>query len=715
MGSDFYSSSWYRVAALAPRLSPKASISRHRYRGEAWYVLSDTTANRVHRFTPQTYFLLGQMDGRRTLDQIWNTALERLGDDAPTQDELIQLLGQLHAADVIECDVPPDSVELFERFNRTSSQRRWMQLRNPLFLRLPLWDPDRFLEATLPSIGRLFGWPGLLLWAVLVFPALLLVGVHWSALTENLSDRVLATGNLVLLWSVFPVVKLLHELGHAWATKARGGEVHEMGIMFMVFMPIPYVDSTAANGLRSKWARAGIGAAGMLVETALAAVAMFAWVQLEPGLLRAVCFNVLLIAGMSTVVFNINPLLRYDGYYILADLIEMPNLATRSQRWLVEQVDRLLFRTPSPRPMRTVPGEAVWLALYAPLSAVYRLVVMVSIALFVATKFFIIGVALALWAVAQSVVWPIAKGLWHVAGSDALRRQRGPAVAATLVLAGVAALLLFVVPAPYLVVNEGVVWLPDDAQVRARSAGFVERVAMTTGQGTSTGDVVLRARDPALAAQAEAQAARLDELDARLKSQWFTDRVQAEITRQALTAEQAAMDRLDSEREGLIVRTRAAGTLILPRAVDLPGRHLRKGELIGWVGAPEHRLVRVVVGQADIESMRGRLRSVTVRLAPDSARVLAAHLVREVPAARDELPSKALAVEGGGVHAVDPRDPNGLKTLERVFQFDVALDEAPVAAPLGARAWVRFAFEPEPLGHQLWRRVRQAFLSRFDL
>ena len=141
----------------------------------------------------------------------------------------------------------------------------------------------------------------------------------------------LSAQNLLLLWLVFPVIKLLHELGHAYAAKAGGGEVHEMGMMLLVFMPVPYVDATAAGGFRSKWRRALVGAAGMLVELFIASLCMFVWVLVEPGVMRAVAFNVMLIAGVSTVVFNGNPLLRFDGYYILSDLIEIPNLAHARQ------------------------------------------------------------------------------------------------------------------------------------------------------------------------------------------------------------------------------------------------------------------------------------------------------------------------------------------------------------------------------------------------
>ena len=117
-----FSNLWYRVSSLRPRLSNIARLSRHRYRGESWYVLHDVVTGRVHRFTPQTYYLLARMDGTCTLEEIWSTALERLGDNAPTQDELIRLVGQLHAADVIQCDIPPETAELIER--RDKEQRR---------------------------------------------------------------------------------------------------------------------------------------------------------------------------------------------------------------------------------------------------------------------------------------------------------------------------------------------------------------------------------------------------------------------------------------------------------------------------------------------------------------------------------------------------------------------------------------------------------------
>ena len=168
--------------------------------------------------------------------------------------------------------------------------------------------------------------------------------LHWPELTENVADRVLATHNLILLWLCFPLIKLLHELGHAYTTKLGGGEVHDMGLILLVFTPVPYVEASAASGFRSKWRRVLVGAAGMLVETFIAALAMFIWVAAEPGVLRAVAFNIMLIAGVSTLVFNANPLLRFDGYYILSDLIEIPNLSQRANRYWRYLAEKYVFR-----------------------------------------------------------------------------------------------------------------------------------------------------------------------------------------------------------------------------------------------------------------------------------------------------------------------------------------------------------------------------------
>jgi putative peptide zinc metalloprotease protein len=712
--AEFFSPNWYRVAALKPQLNAGVRVARHRYRGESWYVLLDPASGKSHRVTPQTQSLIAQMDGQHALDAIWLAALERLGDDAPTQDEMIALLGQLHTADILQFDVSPDSAELFDRHDRTERNRIVSRFRSPLALRLPLWDPDRFLARTLPLMRPLFGKAGMLLWLALVLPALVLTGVHWNDLTNNFTDRVLSSGNLLLLWFTFPIVKALHELGHGYATKVRGGAVHEIGVMFIVFAPVPYVDSSRANAFRSKWQRAGVGAAGMLVETALASIALFVWLAVEPGLVRALCFNVMVIAGVSTVVFNLNPLLRFDGYYMLCDAIEMPNLAQRSQRFFTEWADRRLFGVPPAQPQRILPGERPWLALYAPVSALYRLFVMATIALFAATQFFFIGIALAVWTVLQGVVWPVGKGLWHVAAGPGLQRRRVAAVGTAAFGLSVVALLLFAVPAPYRAVSEGVVWVPDDAQLRAQSAGFVQAVKAAAGSRVRSGDPVLQLGDPALVAQLEVQEAKVDELQARVASEMFTEPVKAELSRKALQSEEAMLQRLLDEAGQQTLRARADGQLTLPRAGDIEGRWLRKGDLVGYVSDGRERLVRVVVGQDDIDALRLRLQSVSVRLAAHPQDVLGARVVREVPAGRDELPSRALAPVGGGTHATDPRDQQGAKTLSRVFQFDLELAAA-ADAPLGSRAHVRLEFTPMPLGQQAWLRVRQLFLSRFDV
>ena len=716
MGSEpFLSSSWYRVARLRPKLRDHARIRRHRYRGRIWYVLDDRLSSRVHRLSPSAYIFVALMDGRRTVDDLWSNVVRQNGESAPTQDEIVHLLAQLHASDLLQSDISPDSLEVFDRFVTQKRTRLKQMLLNPMSLRLPIFDPDPFLERTLPLVRPLLGWFGGLLWFAVVIPALVLAAGRWSELSENVTDRLLATENLLLLSLVFPVVKLLHELGHGYATKVFGGAVHEFGIMLIMGMPTPYVDASSSSGFRNKSRRALVGAAGMIVEVFVAALALHVWRIAEPGAVRTLCFNVITVAGVSTLIFNGNPLMRYDGYYILIDVLEIPNLASRSAQLWRAMVDKYAFRVADARIPAGASGELKWLVSYAPAAFMYRMSIQFGIALFLAGRFFFIGVFLASWTVVTGVLIPVFNSLKYVATSRTLQKHRARAVGLTAGLAAAAVIMLAIFPFPLHTVSEGVVWLPDNAILRAGTDGFVRRLLVPPDTIVRAGDALIETQEPQLEANVETLTWRVEELQSALDAARFRDRPGAEVAAIDLASAKSELARQDERARHLVARSEADGTFVLAKSEDMPGRFFRQGEVLGYVTPASSNIVRVVVPQDDIELVRNSLRGVSVKLTGRVWETNSARLVREVPAASSELPSKALSTAGGGSFAVDPGDRESRKTLQRYFQFDIELPPEAAAIAFGSRVYVRFEHESEPLGFQLFRRLRQLFLARLNV
>ena len=383
MSDSFFSPSWYRVAELKPRLRSHAQLHRHEYRGRVWYILQDLAGGKSHRFSPAAWRFIGLMDGRLTVQELWDAVSRDSGDDAPTQDEVIRLLGQLHAADALICDVMPDSEELFRRFGKHERMKLKQRLWTPLAVRFPLFDPEQFLERSYPGVRFLFSWFGAVLWLAVVGTGAVMAASHWGDLTEGIVDRALTPQNLVLLWFVYPLVKALHELGHGYAAKYAGGEVHEIGIMLLVLVPVPYVDVSSTWGVRDKRKRMLVGAAGIAVELFLGALAMFVWLNAESGAVHAIAYNVMLISGVSTLLFNGNPLLKFDGYYVLSDAIEIPNLATRSNKYLGYLIQRYLFGLKNADSPAETRGERVWFVIYGIAAFLYRMFIMFVIILYI--------------------------------------------------------------------------------------------------------------------------------------------------------------------------------------------------------------------------------------------------------------------------------------------------------------------------------------------
>jgi putative peptide zinc metalloprotease protein len=430
---------------------------------------------------------------------------------------------------------------------------------------------------------------------------------------------------------------------------------------------------------------------------------------------RAILYNVMVIAGLSTLLFNGNPLMRYDAYYILADLTEMPNLASRSLQYWSYCLERYLLGARDREPPQGSRGEKIWMLAYGLASTVYRVVITVLIALFIATRFFFIGVLLAGWAVAVMAVMPVVRMIRHLFTSPRLHANRSRAVGVSLGLAAAVLGFLLFVPTPYHTFAQGVVWLPEESLVRARSKGFLVEYLAQPGMLVAKGDPLARCTDPQLLSDMGIAQAKVAQWTAIYNNQLVADPLKAEITRNTLVAERANLASIQQQVRDLTVRAQTGGTFLVPQMGDQEGRFLREGDLLGYVIGSALPIARVVVPQDAIDRVRVAADQVKVKLIDKPATTLTGHVIRAVPSGDEMLPSRALAVDGGGDIATDPREQRGPKAMERMFQFDVQLDTDPHFTQFGQRVYVRFSHEDEPLFVQWYRDVRLLFLSRFSV
>jgi len=715
MKRSVFSQSWHSVANLRPRLLPHVRLFHHTYRGSRWYVLQDMTSGRHHRISPDSYQFVKDMDGKYTVQELWDKACETGGESIPTQEEVVKLLMQLHSNDLLHCDVTPDSAELFERFTKRKREKWKRWITQPLSLKFPLFNPDALLTKWAQYFAWFFSIKGALLWLLVVIPAIFLAGQYWTELTHNISDQVLSTSNLLVLVLVFPFVKALHEFAHGFAAKVWGGSVHEMGVMFLVFAPIPYVDASSSAAFYSKYRRAVVGLAGMLAEVFIAAIAMYIWVLVEPGVVRAIAFNIMLIAGISTVLINGNPLLRYDGYYILTDLIEIPNLAQRGQRYLTYLSDRYLFGAKELTPPGDSRSEKTWFVSYTILSWLYRIFIFVTIILFIAGEFFFLGVILAIIASIGLFGKPIWKGCKHLVESPTLHRYRARAIKTTIVIIAAIGLFLITVPIPLRTQSEGVVWLPDQAFVRAKTSGFFQHWLVDPGTHVLQGDALLIMENQQLKSELNVAQAKVDEIKARYNAIQFSNPVEANLLLQQLDYEKKTLLEVKKRYEGIIVYANADGVITVQDSQDMEGQYYQKGALLGYVMNQENLVVRVAVLQDNIGLVKNQLESVELRYVDSVSNTYSVSVLREVPSALNELPTPALSPNGGGKIPVDPTDGQGLKTLDRVFFVDLTLPSEKAPNTFGNRVYIRFNHYTEPLIVQAFRRIRQLFLSRFNV
>ncbi len=736
--SSSFSDLWYRVNLTTPRLAPHARLTPQRFGERNVYIIEDPAGGSFYRLSESAYFFVGLLDGQATVEQAWEACCTQLSDAAPTQKECVDVLSKLQYYGLLSGDLPLSTAMVERRQVEVGKRRRRRRFGGALGLSLsiPLINPERFLSSIAYLLRAIFSLPGLICYLLAVAAGTYSLFAHRESLGAYLNGS-LAPENLVWMSLLFIFLRGWHELGHAAACKAMGGRCTEIGLMLIAFLfPFPYCDTSSAWRFPQVYKRVIVSAGGMLFETFIASLAAILWANIAPEytLARTLLFNTVLLSGVTTVLFNANPLLRYDGYFILSDMTGVANLAQRAKEltrylWL-----RFALRVASARAPTVTSVANFWLLLlYDMLATPYRLLVTAGIvlALWSSDQYLTVGTVIAVLAGCIWIVWPALKLIGFLVASPKLLGRRARALLVVGALASIIILPLSLLPVSAPTYATGTIEPVRSAPVRPAEDGFVEQVLVKEGQEVALGDPLFLLRSPELRTQFEqalaTEARALAQSNSAAIRSGTSESTMAQLQ---LVAAQQQRARLEARVHNLTILAAEGGRFTpttLPasaqspsasilRPADLEGRFIGKGTLLGTVISSDQLVVRALVDDAEyayVFSDRALSAVPTsFRVRGDAGVVTTATISRATPMATRSMSQRSLSTSSGGEVDMDPADPDQLTSRSPHFVVELAPSQQRAAWQAGLRARIRFDNPPSPLAAQWWRSFQQRFAQR---
>jgi putative peptide zinc metalloprotease protein len=596
---------------LVVKLRPDLVVQPQFYEGMTHYVIKDPLALKYFRFKIEEYFLLEQFDGKQNLQDVKKAFERKYRPQTISIEDLTRFVAQLHEAGVILIDSPEQAKVLIRRRKKNRWRKVWAFLANILFIKIPIIDPERLLTGMYPYFRWIFSRTFITLSTLSMLLAVSLVGSQWKTFYDKLPDfqSFFNWWTIASFWVCLAVVKIIHEFGHGLTAKHYGGEVHEMGILFLVLTPALYCDVTDSWLLPNKWKRIWISAAGIYVECFLASIATFVWWYSTPGLLNSLAMATMFICSVNTIMFNANPLLRYDGYYVMADWLEIPNLRIKSTQFFgylfQEQVLGLEIPVQSylPRSRRYL------FVTYAIASYVYRWFVTFAILWFLSQvlkpyKLESVSYLLALFSLVPLVGMPFYQIFKFVRTPGRLRKVKKArasafGVAATALVGG-----LLLIPTPLRIQGSMVLKLAKPEEVYAETEGRLVELNVKNGDWVTKDTVLAKLSNPE---KEKERSQRIQDHDVNFsKAQWYrlsSERENRGQTKQfeefaenlepmiAKVLEQIGKLTLISHRDGQVVGSPHKETV---------GQWLKPGKPFCEIGDPRHLEAHLIVDQGDI-------------------------------------------------------------------------------------------------------------------
>ena len=718
LSTQTFSSSWHRVYSLRCELRPSVQVKRQLFDSRVWYVMRDGMNSEWFKISEEAYNFVARMSIDQTIEEVWYKTVESDQNTTLSQEEVIQILAQLHLSNMLIYDQLSDTESFIERFNSKKSQERLSTFLGFMSIKIPLWDPDRLFNKTLPFIKFMFGPIGLFLYLLLIVSGIIAF-LNNKEIIFDPSQGILDFDNLFLLYMGFAVTKSIHEIGHGALCKYFGGEVHIIGLMFILFTPIPYCDASSSWGFRHRRERLLVAAAGIGVELGVAIIALLIWSATAPGLLNSFCYNIMFTASVSTVLFNANPLLRFDGYHILVDILNIPNLFMKSRNQLKYLTKRYILGVRGAKSVAQSFRESIILPAYGIVSMVYWIALMIGIIAFIANQYLDLGLLIAVAVIILTAVVPLLKLIKYFLFDDTLDGQRKRVFSISFLILVTSTALLTAIPVDNSFRVSGIIKPTSTQKVYSSTSGYISDEFLDSGTALVANQIIIQLENPELFFQKSATQAKQKELQQRLQNALVNNQHEMEALNEQLDSVNQYLTTIENDILGLKVKAPESGIWTSHETRLSPGEFIARGQQLGTVTHDHTWEFIGVIPQVQTYVFASFIAETTLKLHGQERETLTTTDLEIIPHDNGILPSPALGIPGGGSIAVEPSDPTGLKATEPFFQIKskILLNESSANVKLmhGGLATLRVELAPEPLASQIHRSLSQYLQKHFRI
>lgn len=715
------------LAGLRLALRGDLNFTLQKFGSDTCYVIEDPVHSAFYRIGPVEYAFVSLLTGQNTVNEAMAKTAIALGRDAITEQEASTICRWLTDQKLAVTSQALHG-QRFSRLQANADLSRWRRWVNPLSISLTLGNPSGFLHSLLPVTRWMFGPVGFAFWITILSISAIRLLVDGGDLIRNASPAI-APDNWIWLGICWLGMKIVHECSHGLCCLRYGGTVRSYGINFVMFAPLPFIDASSAWRFASRWQRIHVAFAGIYAELLIAAIAAIVRSFSDNEILRTLCLNVMLTGGVLTLLFNLNPLSRFDGYYMLCDWLEMPNLGQSAHQIVMQSTKRLFFGVRGTTLYSWQTSTLLWL--YGALSSFWRFCVTVSMIIAAERLFHGAGLPLAVLAGILWIAKPILSGVSYIVRGhlgERPSRIRFAAILLLLIVAG--AWLGRVVMWPEQLELPAVVDFIPAENVRCRVGGFVDEVTVEPGQQVRAGDELLKLANPQV--DFEIAELRLEVSRAHVRQQYFQS-IGDIASRQTEDAMLISLEKQLSEKQAmqdqLIIRTPVDGIVIASDLKNLPGQFLTPGQSVCIIGNPAEKQVRLVIAQDDIEAVLAHEGGqVGVQFRGDTTKSAVGILTSLDQRATSELIHPALASVAGGPLAVqvasrsEQHSSNGMSSEPAqwllpspCFTGRVSIPE-PLRTQCGAGqlATVIVTTNSTSLGERVWTMTREYFTSKLS-